>query len=158
MAYVYWLHLPEHTDVLTQGYIGAASNIDARLRSHKHRLKDIWDKVIVKLLVKSTINYCYEIEAKLRPHRRIGWNISAGGGSNNVMIGTENPNYGKFGAEAPHYIGSYITPSGIFDSSTKAAAAHNVYVSTIRRKCLGRTVNGKFLPPQEGWGFIRKAG
>lgn len=158
MAYVYWLHLPEHKDFLTEGYIGAASDIAARLRSHKHRFKAIWDKVVVELLVESAIDYCFALEAKLRPNRNIGWNISAGGHNNNVMYGEENPNFGKFGANAPHYTGSYVTPLGVFDSSTEAAKVHSTYVSTIRRKCCGRLVNGKFLPPQEGWSFIRKAG
>ena len=158
MAHVYWLHLPEHKDFLTEGYIGAASDIAARLRSHKHRFKAIWDKVVVELLVESTIDYCFELEAKLRPHRNIGWNIAIGGYRNNVMYGKENPNFGKFGANAPRYIGSYVTPLGIFDSSTEAAKVNNTYVSTIRRKCCGRLVNGKFLPPQDGWSFIRKAG
>ena len=158
MAHVYWLHLPEHKDFLTQGYIGAASNISARLRCHKHRFKSIWDKLVVELLVESTIDYCFELEKKLRPSRNIGWNIAAGGYANNVMHGKENPNFGKFGAEAPHYIGSYVTPLGIFDSSTQAAKAHNIFTSTVRRKCCGRLVNGKFLSPQKGWSFIRKAG
>lgn len=158
MAHVYWLHLPEHTDFLTEGYIGAASNITARLRSHKHRLKAIWDKVVVELLVESSISYCFALEEKLRPHRKIGWNVAAGGESNNVMYAQENPNFGKFGAESPHYIGSYVTPLGTFDSSTEAAKAHGLYTSTIRRKCCGRTVKGRFIPPQEGWSFIRKAG
>jgi hypothetical protein len=158
MAHVYWLRLPEHQDFLTEGYIGAASDIAARLRSHKHRFKAIWHKVVVEFLVESSIDYCFELEAKLRPNRNIGWNVAAGGYRNNVMKGTENPNYGKFGASAPHYVGSDVTPLGIFDSSTEAAKAHKMFVSTIARKCKGRIVNGKFLPPQDGWSFIRKAG
>jgi len=158
MAYVYWLHLPEHQNFLTEGYIGAASNIEARLRSHKHRLKQIWDKISVKILIESTIDYCFELEAKLRPCRNIGWNVAAGGFRNNVMKGMENPNFGKFGSKAPNYKGSYQTPLGVFDSSTEAAKAHNIYVSTLRRKCCGRMVNGKFIQPQQGWSFIRKAG
>lgn len=158
MAYVYWLHLPEHQDFLTEGYIGAASNIAARLRSHKHRFKNIWDTIVVKLLVESTIDYCFEVEAKIRLNRNMGWNVAAGGYRNNIMTGIENPNFGKFGADSPNFIGSYVTPLGIFDSSTEAAKVHNMYVSTIARKCKGRIVNGKFIPPQNGWDFIRKAG
>lgn len=158
MAHVYWLHLPEHTNFLTEGYIGAASDIEARLRSHKYRFKKMWEKISVKILVQSTIDYCFELEAKLRPNRNIGWNVAAGGYRNNVMYGKENPNFGKFGMDAPHYVGSYQTPLGLFDSSTEAAKAHGVYVSTIARKCRGRMVNGKFIQPQEGWSFIRKAG
>lgn len=158
MAHVYWLHLPEHKDFLTEGYIGAASDITARLRSHKHRFKAIWHKVVVELLVEATIDYCFELEAKLRSKRNIGWNIAAGGFANNVMHGKENPNFGKFGIDAPNYVGSYITPLGIFDTATQAAKAHSVFPSTIRRKCSGREVNGKFLPPKSGWSFIRKAG
>lgn len=158
MAHVYWLHFPEHEDFLTQGYIGAASNIQARLRSHKHKFKAIWDKIVVKILVEADIDYCFDLEKKIRPTRNIGWNKAAGGFRNNGMAGEENPNFEQFGAKAPNFIGSYITPAGIFDSSSEAAKIYNTFVSTISRRCKGRTVNGKYLPPQEGWGFIRKAG
>lgn len=155
MAYVYWLHLQSETDVLTQGYIGACSNIAARLRSHKHRYKAIWDDVIVTKLVQAPIGYCFEIESKLRPQKKIGWNNAAGGRTYS-MFGPDNPNYGKCGKDASHFIGWYITPLGKFPNLKSAAEAHNCHLTTIRRKCCGRTTKKTFYMPQRGFAFEQK--
>jgi len=156
MAVLYWLHLPDEVDVFTQGYVGVASDMTKRLRCHKHRFKNIWDKVVVKQLVVSTLSYCFDLEEKLRPKRNIGWNKSAGGLSNNVMVGKENPNFGKFGEQAPHFIGWYITPLGKFSRPEDAAKLHNCDLTTISRRCKGRYVNGKFLAPHQGYAFQQK--
>ena len=155
MAHIYWLHLPSETDFFTQGYIGACSDINARLRSHKHRFKTIWDKVIVTKLIEATLNYCFEIEAKLRPNRKIGWNVAAGGKCNS-MHGIDNPNFGKFGEESPHFIGWYLTPLGRFSSLQTASKAHNCNISTISRNCLGRKTKIKFYEPKFGFAFQQK--
>ena len=156
MAILYWLHLPEHNDMFTQGYVGVASDFVKRMRCHKHRFKSIWDKIIAQPLVISTKETCFDLEAKLRPSRNIGWNKSCGGYSNNRMPGSDNPNFGKFGVEAPNFVGWYITPLGKFDRPEDAAKAHNCFKTTIIRRCKGREVNGKFLPPQKGYAFEQK--
>ena len=157
MAFVYWLHTAEQTDFFTEGYVGAASDIVARLRSHKHRFKKIWNEIKVDLLVEASIDYCYQLESKIRPSRNIGWNVAAGGYRNNVMVGKENPNYGKFGEKAPHFIGWYITPLGRFDNPFDAAKAHNCEASAIRYRCQGRKLKTKFLPARSGYAFEQKA-
>jgi hypothetical protein len=157
MATLYWLRLPEHTDVFTQGYIGVSSDMTKRLRSHKHKFKKLWAKIIAQPLVISTKEYCFNLEQKLRPTRNIGWNKSIGGFRNNAMIGKENPNFGKFGDQAPHFIGWYITPLGKFSRPEDAAKLHNCALTTIDRRCKGRYVNGKFLAPKEGYAFEQKA-
>jgi hypothetical protein len=156
MAVLYWLRLPEHTDMFSQGYVGVTSHIEKRLRSHKHRFKSIWDKVVVEQLLVSTENYCFFIEQKLRPSRLIGWNKSIGGNKNNVMLGKDNPNTGKLGEEAPNFIGWYITPLGRFDRPEDAGKAHGCFKTTIIRRCRGREVNGKFLSPKKGYAFEQK--
>ena len=156
MAVVYWLRLAKHTDVFSQGYVGVTSCIKKRLRSHKHRFKEIWNKIVVEQLVISTEDYCFSIEQKLRPSRMIGWNKSIGGDKNNQMVGTENPNSGKFGVEAPNFVGWYITPLGKFARPEDAAKLHNCALSTIARRCKGRSVNNKFLSPQKGYAFEQK--
>lgn len=156
MAVLYWIHHKDETDFLTQGYVGVASNFARRLASHKHRFKSLWNWLIVKQLLISTKEYCFEIEEKLRPSRNIGWNKSAGGYRNNVMFGSDNPNKGKFGEKASNFIGWYITPLGKFDRPEDAAKVHGCALTTIARRCKGRTVNGKFLPPQEGYAFVQK--
>lgn len=91
MAEVYWIHCPEHTDFLSQGYIGVTSRTSAlRYAEHLYKSKtDSWplhnainkhkDELIVETLVISDLEYAYEIEAKLRPVANIGWNLSEGG-------------------------------------------------------------------------------
>ena len=34
MAVVYWIHLPEHTDMFSEGYIGVTENIKRRYYEH----------------------------------------------------------------------------------------------------------------------------
>jgi hypothetical protein len=155
---VYWLHFKEHTDIFNQGYIGVTPNLKKRIREHKFKFKNLWEKIIVKQLVIADNDYCYEIEKKLRPQRNIGWNKASGGFRNNIMHGKENPNFGMFGENAPNFKGWYITPMGKFDSTEEIGKLFGFSKSTILRKCKGRKVNGRFLQPQNGWAFMQKDG
>jgi hypothetical protein len=156
MAVLYWVHLPEHTDFLREGYIGVTENAVKRFRSHKHKFKSISQSIVSEILLIADKSYCYLIEQKLRPNRNIGWNKSPGGYRNNVMIGADNPNYGCHGQNAPNFKGLWITPLGKFETSNEAAAAHNLQQSAIIRKCKGRYANNKFYPPKNGWAFEPK--
>lgn len=90
MAFVYWLHLKEHTDILKEGYVGITSRtVQQRFGQHRntktHRnehlqrvFKDKLD-IIVTTICECSIEYAGELESKLRPFERIGWNIAAGG-------------------------------------------------------------------------------
>lgn len=158
MSTLYWLRLAEHTDVFTQGYVGVAKDLSKRLRAHKHRFKSIWPSIIATPLVIGSKDYCFDLEKKLRPTRRIGWNRSAGGYCNNAMHGNANPNFGKFGEAAPRFDGWYITPLGRFARPEDAAKAHGCDKTTIARRCRGRQINGKFLPPWSGYAFEQKGG
>ena len=90
---VYWIHLPEHTDVATQGYVGIAKNFEQRMFAHKSCAKTGkeqtlykairkhgWDNLTKEIILISNDDYCLEIEKKLRPTERLGWNIACGGG------------------------------------------------------------------------------
>lgn len=95
MAEVYWIRLPEHTDMFSQGYIGVTKNTamarfrnhlqEAKLRdcktSHLHNYINKYGRegLIVQTLVVCNINYAYELEGKLRPSERVGWNVAVGG-------------------------------------------------------------------------------
>jgi hypothetical protein len=94
MAEVYWIRLPEHTDVFTQGYVGITSKTATeRFKSHlkeakrkdrkKYRIHNVLgkykDSVILETLVICDDDYAIELEAALRPEARIGWNTVAGG-------------------------------------------------------------------------------
>lgn len=92
MAIVYWAHLPEHTDLFSQGYIGFTSGtlarrwaghlVDAKRYPHitfYKAMKKYGDRVVVEVLVEGSNEYCLDIENKLRPDNKIGWNIKVGG-------------------------------------------------------------------------------
>lgn len=93
MAFVYWIHLPEHTDMFSEGYIGFtsktvqsryaqhlydASTKDNKSILHKAILK-YGDALVVDTLVDCESDYGLELEKQLRPHPRIGWNLITGG-------------------------------------------------------------------------------
>ena len=93
---VYWIHHPDHSDMLTQGYIGVSKNIKTRFSSHKNRpsnehlkraiKKYGWDALVKKVLLIADEAYCLMIEAKLRATDKIGWNVVAGGGMPPVTL------------------------------------------------------------------------
>lgn len=94
MAYVYWIHLPEHTDILTEGYIGYTSRtVDERWKGHLKECKRSRNvnypvyraiakygaAILVTTLLEGSEEYCLDVENKLRPSRKIGWNLQEGG-------------------------------------------------------------------------------
>lgn len=98
MAFVYWIHLKEHTDILTEGYVGITTRTVAeRFNGHKcskvHKNKHLHEvfsnkvDVIVTTICECSIEYAGELENKLRPVECIGWNLAAGG--NTVSMTTE---------------------------------------------------------------------
>lgn len=105
MAEVYWIHLPEHTDVFTQGYVGftskttterfnehlkyVSSERQGRNRYHLYNAirKYGVDQLVVTTLVICEDDYGLELEFKLRPTENIGWNMVVGGKA--PMLGRE---------------------------------------------------------------------
>ena len=79
--------------MLTEGYIGITTNtVAVRFKHHKSAAKVVKSKgtihrallkyeneIVVSELVIGTLQYCAELEFKLRPTRNIGWNIAVGG-------------------------------------------------------------------------------
>lgn len=93
MASVYWIHLPEHSNIFSEGYIGVSTDVTTRIYEH-HRLmrkgdhensvlinvyKKYSNQLITDILINASEEYCYEIEEILRPRDHIGWNINKGG-------------------------------------------------------------------------------
>jgi len=86
---IYWIHLPEHTDIFTEGYVGVSKNVKKRFIDHKNRpsnehLKNAinkhgWDTLIKQIVIIANEAYCLAIEIKLRASKKIGWNIAEGG-------------------------------------------------------------------------------
>ena len=90
MYCVYWIRLPEHTDVSTEGYVGITKNLKERIRSHKkNRRKTVltsaakkysWESFVVDVVYENlSLQEALSTEAALRPDQRIGWNCQRGG-------------------------------------------------------------------------------
>lgn len=91
--YVYWYHLAEHSDMLTQGYIGVTVDLCTRHSAHTvhvknsaSRLRNAFNKYGEDRIMRTIITTCtkedaYRLEEQLRPLPNIGWNITTGGGA-----------------------------------------------------------------------------
>lgn len=94
---VYWIRCQDHTDMMSQGYIGVSSNAEVRFMQHlkKPQNKHLgfainkygWDNLIKTKILVADRGYCLDIERKLRPIDDIGWNCSAGGGNPPSALG-----------------------------------------------------------------------
>jgi hypothetical protein len=104
---VYWIREKSHTDLTSQGYIGVSGNVKERFASHKgmwsgtnNHLRNAikkygWDNLEKSVLLIAEKDYCLEIEKKLRPADKIGWNLVVGGGHPPVLIGPRPELRGK---------------------------------------------------------------
>lgn len=93
-AAVYWIRLPEHTDPLTEGYVGVSKNWVKRVRDHMEGIKKRShtnthfmnaslkygvENLVADVILMGEEKFCYEVESSLRPKRKIGWNLAPGG-------------------------------------------------------------------------------
>lgn len=90
-TYVYWIRSKNHTNIATEGYVGVACNYEKRMSEHKRMVSGAdrlytaikkygWDELVKSIVCIADKEYCYEMEKKLRPSKRVGWNIAIGGG------------------------------------------------------------------------------
>lgn len=95
VAAVYWLHLKDHTDVFTQGYVGVTTRlIDVRFKEHCSKFSSSYnpynplhlafaqyglDAIVRTRLCVCAVDKAYEIEKVLRPFEYMGWNTAEGG-------------------------------------------------------------------------------
>jgi len=119
---VYWIRKAEHSDVLSEGYVGVSNNFETRMKAHSykegtnlhlHRAIDNygWDNLEKSVLIYGDRDYCLYIEKKLRPSIKIGWNLTEGGGDPPTLYGP-NPklrgrkawNKGKKGECSPETV------------------------------------------------------
>lgn len=94
---VYWIRKPEHTDMFSEGYIGVSKNWDRRMIEHSRSKNNVylanviakygWDALVKTQILVGDEDYCLEIEAKLRPTDKIGWNLVRGGGKPPLLTG-----------------------------------------------------------------------
>jgi hypothetical protein len=88
--------------MFNQGYIGVSKNVESRWFRHsrysdnqhlKAAIKKYgWDNLIKQVILIGEKLYCYNLEAKIRPTKQIGWNI-AEGGVNPPISKPRGPNY-----------------------------------------------------------------
>jgi hypothetical protein len=87
---VYWIHTSNHSDRLTQGYIGITLNFNERMKSHKKNKKKTkltdaiksygWDCLHREILFSGlSLQKALDIEEIYRIMPDIGWNIQKGG-------------------------------------------------------------------------------
>jgi hypothetical protein len=98
-AALYWIRLPEHTDIFTEGYVGITkNNVKRRWIQHFEKRKNNIVKRILEseqhlifqvMLYADTRQYCESIEKALRPLKNIGWNVAPGGIDAYVYVGAE---------------------------------------------------------------------
>lgn len=99
MAYVYWIHLPEHTSIC-DGYVGVykGTNINERWSRHKrdaaqgsmyiiHKAIRKYDNLVYDVLFCGNYEGCLQLEEYWRPDLHIGWNTHSGGRSCSPMQG-----------------------------------------------------------------------
>ena len=93
IAVVYWIHLPEHTDYYTEGYIGVTNNPSRRWQDHKttaasgrhpnnlltNIINKYGDTLVYDVIFGGTRDQCFSYEKELRPSASIGWNLMSGG-------------------------------------------------------------------------------
>lgn len=95
MAFVYWIRhkdTAKHNDITQHGYIGITSRtVEARFKQHQGSvrkgseypvhaaMRKYVDDIVVQTLLEGSIEYCQEIEKKLRPRAGIGYNCAIGG-------------------------------------------------------------------------------
>lgn len=88
---VYWIRHKNHTDIKTQGYVGVTNNFNRRMIKHSHdastgskytvhrAIRKYGEDIIKSAVVCGDEEFCYFVEAELRPEAETGWNLAHGG-------------------------------------------------------------------------------
>lgn len=94
MAEVYWIHLKEHLDILSQGYVGYTNyNVEKRKKEHQYladcgsslplhnAIRKYGGALVYEKVCICSNEYGLWLENALRPDVYIGWNCGSGGRS-----------------------------------------------------------------------------
>lgn len=93
---VYWIRRYGHSDIFSEGYVGITTKgikhrYSIHLKDSKkstypvHKAMQKYDDVVISVVVIGSVEYCLDIENRLRSAPRIGWNIAVGGSK--TMLG-----------------------------------------------------------------------
>lgn len=154
MAFVYWLHLPEHTDIFSEGYIGFTSKtVEHRYKGHLkeakrnrtfnypvyNAIRKYGNSLVLDTIVDGADDYCLDIESKLRPERKIGWNLQEGGNKGTKGIDVTAETREKISAAGKGRVLSEAHKKAIGDSNRKEKHSEEVRLKmSLTRKGLPR--------------------
>jgi len=87
MHTIYWIKLKQHSDILTEGYVGISVDTSRRFEEHKTAKTIVGNNIrkyandIEMVIVENFDDRAIALakEKELRPKNRIGWNIATGG-------------------------------------------------------------------------------
>lgn len=157
MAFVYWLHLAEHTDPKTQGYIGITSGtVEDRFASHVRKAKrgghlhvhrairKYGDTITVTALHEDDVELCELIEWAYRSDYNTGWNHNVGGCPSGVGVRRSEDTRKKMSSarrgEKHHQFGKPLPE----ETRRKMSESHKgKVVSESSRKKLSASLRGR---------------
>jgi predicted GIY-YIG superfamily endonuclease len=158
---VYWIHTSNHSDKLSQGYIGITCNFKERLKSHrknkkKTKLTDAikaygWNNLQKEILFGNLpLQKALDIEEIYRVMPNIGWNIQKGG-----ELGVDKSWYNIPENKETHSLNtSRNTKLGILNNDNKESRSNRAKLSRINNREAYKNVsvgsnNGKALLNEE---------
>lgn len=117
---LYWAHLPEHTNPLTEGYIGITKqSLKDRVKNHKYhsrkgsnnlfkqKIREYDNLIIWEVIGRSfSKTGAQTIEKSFRPTQNIAWNTQEGGGDYPIFEGEKHPLYGT---TRPDYVKNAVS-------------------------------------------------
>jgi hypothetical protein len=164
---VYWIRKQSHTDLGSQGYVGVSGNVDERFASYRNLEKKTnnylrnaikkygWDNLVKSVLILADKDYCLEVERKLRPADKIGWNLTMGGGYPPIIRGPRPElrgraawNKGKTGLYSPETLAKMREVRLGKSPANKGIPLSAERIEFLRQINLGNTYRrGKKMPP-----------
>ena len=154
---VYWIHASNHSDKLSQGYIGITCNFKERLKSHKKNKKKTkltdaikaygWNNLQKEILFNNlSLQKALDIEEIYRIIPNIGWNIQKGG-----ELGVDKSWYDILENKEKHSLNtSKNTKLGILNNDSKENRSNRAKLNRLNNKESYKNVsvgsnNGKAL-------------
>lgn len=155
MAFVYWIHHKDHTDIFTQGYVGITDRtVEKRYSEHKqyafaqkknmplyNAMRKYGDDIVIDTIVIAELEYVAEVEKKLRSEQYIGWNLAIGG---------DTPYRHVFTDEDRARCSERLRHRKISDSFRRKTSERmkNTVKSAEWNKKIGDTLRGRKLPEE----------
>jgi phage FluMu protein Com len=128
--------------MFSQGYIGVSNNVKKRWYGHKLKPQNGhfsnavnkygWDNLVKKVILIGEEKYCLDVELKLRPEKKIGWNLVAGGGKPPSSLGRK---FGPMSAETKAKV-SAAKKGFKHTPENEATATNNLLVHGVKTRFL----------------------